>query len=96
MALGSLVVSFWLTALASGKANVLGWNASHDPPIGKWGACCAEMDIWEANSRATAYTPHPCSIVGPYTCDGVECGDNSKEPSSLVVAKSGVPRLQKR
>ena len=25
-----------------GKANVIGWNASHDPPIGKYGACCAE------------------------------------------------------
>lgn len=36
---------------------VIDWNASHDPPIGKYGACCAEMDIWEANSRATAYTP---------------------------------------
>ena len=24
--------------------------------------CCAEMDIWEANSMATAYTPHPCNL----------------------------------
>lgn len=38
-------------------AKVIDWNASHDPPIGKYGSCCAEMDIWEANSRATAYTP---------------------------------------
>ncbi|CAE7727325.1 cbhB [Symbiodinium sp. CCMP2592] len=63
----------------NGKANVIGWNASHDPPIGDWGFCCAEMDIWEANSRATAYTPHPCSITGPYICEGIECGDNSKD-----------------
>mmetsp|Transcript_57187 Transcript_57187/g.136286 ORF Transcript_57187/g.136286 Transcript_57187/m.136286 type:complete len:481 (+) Transcript_57187:52-1494(+) len=63
----------------NGKANVIGWNASHDPPIGDWGFCCAEMDIWEANSRATAYTPHPCSITGPHICDGIECGDNSKD-----------------
>ena len=61
-----------------GKANVVDWNASHDPPIGRWGSCCAEMDIWEANSRATAYTPHPCSISGPYICDGLDCGDTSK------------------
>ena len=61
-----------------GKANDA-WDASHDPPIGKYGACCAEMDIWEANSRATAYTPHPCSITGTYICDGVDCGDNSKD-----------------
>lgn len=62
-----------------GKANVIGWNTSHDPPIGKWGSCCAEMDIWEANSKATAYTPHPCSITGPYVCEGIDCGDNSKD-----------------
>ena len=61
-----------------GKANIVDWNASHDPPIGRWGSCCSEMDIWEANSRATAYTPHPCSITGQYVCDGVECGDTSK------------------
>ncbi|CAE7030099.1 cbhB [Symbiodinium natans] len=63
----------------NGKANTIGWNASHDPPIGSWGICCAEMDIWEANSRATAYTPHPCSITGPYVCSGTECGDNSAD-----------------
>jgi len=62
-----------------GEANVLDWNSTHDPPIGKYGACCAEMDIWEANSRATAYTPHPCSVNGTYRCDGVECGDNEKD-----------------
>jgi cellulase len=24
------------------------------------GACCNEMDLWEANANATALTPHPC------------------------------------
>jgi len=62
----------------NGRANVLNWNASHDPPIGQWGSCCQEMDIWEANSRATAYTPHPCSIEGQYVCDGLDCGDTRK------------------
>ncbi|KAG7386873.1 hypothetical protein PHYPSEUDO_015183 [Phytophthora pseudosyringae] len=33
-----------------------------------YGACCAEMDIWEANSMATAYTTHPCSTDGPQRC----------------------------
>jgi len=37
------------------------------------------MDIWEANSRAEAYTPHPCSNTGPYACEGEECGDNEKD-----------------
>jgi len=61
-----------------GEANLLNWNASSVPPVGHYGACCAEMDIWEANSMATAYTPHPCNIVGPKRCTGVDCGDNDK------------------
>lgn len=37
------------------------------------GACCNEMDIWEANANATAYTPHPCQ---GQTCDKGGCGFN--------------------
>ncbi|KAK4095763.1 glycoside hydrolase family 7 protein [Parathielavia hyrcaniae] len=37
------------------------------------GSCCAEMDIWEANSRATHVAPHPCSKEGLYLCEGPEC-----------------------
>jgi len=33
------------------------------------------MDIWEANSMATAYTPHPCTRPGLTKCHGVACGD---------------------
>jgi len=61
-----------------GEANVLNWNSTNVPPVGHYGACCAEMDIWESNSRATAYTPHPCSRPGLTKCEGVECGDNAK------------------
>lgn len=32
------------------------------------------MDIWEANSFATAYTPHPCDINEAHTCQGNSCG----------------------
>ncbi|KAH6909061.1 cellobiohydrolase I-I [Coprinopsis sp. MPI-PUGE-AT-0042] len=49
-----------------GEANVEGWNASPTDPnagTGQYGACCAEMDIWEANSISEAYTPHPCSTT---------------------------------
>jgi len=39
------------------------------------GICCVEMDIWEANKRATAFTPHPCSTEGPQRCEGdIDCG----------------------
>lgn len=61
-----------------GAANLLDWNSTAVPPVGHHGACCAELDIWEANSRATAFTPHPCSRPGLTKCDGVMCGDNKK------------------
>merc|ERR1719232_862297 len=32
----------------------------------------------EANSMATAYTPHACSIEGLFKCEGIDCGDNDK------------------
>jgi cellulase len=37
------------------------------------GACCNEMDIWEANSRATTFVPHPCNVTGFVECEGAEC-----------------------
>lgn len=40
------------------------------------GACCNEMDLWEANARATALTPHACNITGLYECSGAECGSD--------------------
>merc|ERR1712048_1028946 len=36
------------------------------------------MDIWEANSMATAYTPHTCNFAGQHRCEGTACGDNDK------------------
>ncbi|CZT53202.1 related to Endoglucanase 1 [Rhynchosporium secalis] len=38
------------------------------------GACCNEMDIWEANRRSTSIAPHPCNITSMYKCSGAECG----------------------
>jgi len=60
-----------------GEANSLNWDSASDPPVGHHGACCAEMDIWEANRRSTAYTPHPCSEPGLTKCEGTTCGDNA-------------------
>merc|ERR1719512_234946 len=67
----------------SGEANSEGWIANPNDPdaqmgAGKYGSCCAEMDIWEANSMANAYTPHPCDITGHLKCEGTACGDNDK------------------
>jgi len=65
-----------------GEANVIDWEPNPNDQdgnmgAGKYGACCAEMDIWEANSMATAYTPHTCSVEKLYRCEGIECGDNA-------------------
>ncbi|KAI5867237.1 glycoside hydrolase family 7 protein [Durotheca rogersii] len=38
------------------------------------GACCNEMDLWEANAVASAFTAHVCSQPGVYACTGGECG----------------------
>jgi len=62
----------------NGEANADGWEPSSNDSnagTGKYGTCCNELDIWEANSISTAYTPHPCSVDGQYRCSGDECGD---------------------
>lgn len=61
----------------NGQANVEGWEPSDTNPnagVGGHGSCCAEMDIWEANSISTAYTPHPCDTPGQTICSGDSCG----------------------
>ncbi|KAG8997152.1 Exoglucanase 1 [Tulasnella sp. JGI-2019a] len=58
----------------NGAANMLGWNStSANSGNGQYGSCCNEMDIWEANSISTAYTPHPCSGTGLVQCSGSTC-----------------------
>jgi len=40
----------------NGEANILDWVPSSDDPnagTGHYGTCCAEMDLWEANSQST-------------------------------------------
>lgn len=43
--------------------------------LGDFGACSNEVDLWEANSRATAFAIHPCAVRGVEACDNdVDCG----------------------
>ncbi|KAK3306492.1 glycoside hydrolase family 7 protein [Chaetomium strumarium] len=61
----------------NGEANVEGWSGSTNDAnagTGKYGSCCDEMDIWEANNMATAFTPHPCTTIGQTRCEGDSCG----------------------
>ena len=41
------------------------------------------MDLWEANSISTAYTPHPCSKLGLVACEGTDCGDGDARYESI-------------
>jgi len=60
----------------SGEANVKNWNAT--TAMGAYGSCCTEMDIWEANSEATQWTPHACTGTGGQRCETpASCGDGS-------------------
>ncbi|KAE8145879.1 putative 1,4-beta-D-glucan cellobiohydrolase A [Aspergillus avenaceus] len=61
----------------NGQANVEGWEPSDgdkNAGVGGHGSCCPEMDIWEANSISTAYTPHPCDSTKQTMCEGDTCG----------------------
>jgi cellulose 1,4-beta-cellobiosidase len=71
----------------NGEANCDDWNPSDNDVnagTGHYGACCAEMDLWEANSMAHSYTTHPCEISGQYRCEGTECGDNAADERLVV------------
>ncbi|KXT09663.1 hypothetical protein AC579_3016 [Pseudocercospora musae] len=62
----------------NGEANIADWTPStgdSNSGTGSTGACCAEMDIWEANSVSAAFTPHPCDGTGLTACKSTEtCG----------------------
>ncbi|CEN61393.1 Putative 1,4-beta-D-glucan cellobiohydrolase B [Aspergillus calidoustus] len=61
----------------NGLGNVDGWSGSESDPnsgVGNLGTCCPELDIWEANSISTAYTPHPCDDTEQTMCEGDACG----------------------
>jgi len=61
----------------SGQANVEGWKPStndQNAGVGGMGSCCAEMDLWEANSMSNAFTAHPCENPKQHICQGNNCG----------------------
>jgi cellulose 1,4-beta-cellobiosidase len=65
-----------------GKANSDGWEASSNDAnagVGKYGACCAEIDIWESNAHAFAFTPHACENNKYHVCETDDCGGTYSE-----------------
>uniref|UniRef100_A0A7S3JRJ8 cellulose 1,4-beta-cellobiosidase (non-reducing end) n=1 Tax=Aureoumbra lagunensis TaxID=44058 RepID=A0A7S3JRJ8_9STRA len=78
----------------NGEANLLDWTPipnSSNSGDGRYGTCCFELDIWEANARATQMTPHTCTIQGQYRCENeTECGDiDAGERNNGVCDKNG-------
>merc|ERR1719188_933643 len=71
----------------NGEPNSEEWEPSdsdENAGFGKYGTCCGEMDIWEANSQSQAYTSHPCTIESSkvvtvvtqfITADGTDTGE---------------------
>jgi cellulose 1,4-beta-cellobiosidase len=57
-----------------GEGNNLDWDESASN--GRYGACCAEWDIWEANREANAFTNHVCIETDNYPTDTItRCDD---------------------
>eukprot|EP01062_Namystynia_karyoxenos_P003738 TRINITY_DN11328_c0_g2_i1.p1 TRINITY_DN11328_c0_g2~~TRINITY_DN11328_c0_g2_i1.p1 ORF type:complete len:515 (+),score=178.45 TRINITY_DN11328_c0_g2_i1:83-1627(+) len=76
----------------NGEANSEGWKPSASDPnsgVGKYGTCCTEMDIWESNKFATAYTAHSCTGQGQTRCSGVQCGDDPDHRFDGMCDKNG-------
>ena len=49
------------------EANVEEWVPSEtdeNAGVGKYGTCCTETDLWEANKISTAFTMHSCATEG--------------------------------
>ncbi|KAL1836222.1 hypothetical protein VTJ49DRAFT_5417 [Mycothermus thermophilus] len=61
-----------------GKGNIEGWRPSTNDAnagVGPMGACCAEIDVWESNAYAYAFTPHACGSQNRYhVCETNNCG----------------------
>lgn len=63
----------------NGEANCEDWKPSRtdvNTGTGKYGTCCTEFDVWEANSMGEAFTAHACNVSEPTRCSGIACGDN--------------------
>jgi len=76
----------------NGEANIEGWQPSETDPnagTGKYGSCCTEIDIWEANKISTAFTMHACDTQEQTRCSGTDCGDNGPDRFKGLCDKNG-------
>jgi len=76
------------------EANMEDWVPSEvdeNAGTGRYGTCCTEIDLWEANNRGTAFTMHSCATPNDeqYRCKGTDCGDNGEDRFKGVCDKNG-------
>merc|ERR1712137_504208 len=76
------------------EANMEDWVPSEvdeNAGTGRYGTCCTEIDLWEANNRGTAFTMHSCATPNDeqYRCTGTDCGDNGEDRFKGVCDKNG-------
>merc|ERR1712130_774446 len=76
------------------EANMEDWVPSEtdeNAGTGRYGTCCTEIDLWEANNRGTAFTMHSCATPNDeqYRCEGTDCGDNGEDRFKGVCDKNG-------
>ncbi|KAL2174446.1 glycoside hydrolase family 7 protein [Thermothelomyces heterothallicus CBS 202.75] len=65
-----------------GKGNIEGWKPSTNDAnagVGPYGGCCAEIDVWESNKYAFAFTPHGCENPKYHVCETTNCGGTYSE-----------------
>jgi len=70
----------------NGQANSEGWKPSESDPnagTGKYGSCCTEIDIWEANKISSAFTLHACDVSEQTRCEGSDCGNGDDRFKSI-------------
>merc|ERR1711998_507726 len=70
----------------NGQANSEGWKPSESDPnagTGKYGSCCTEIDIWEANKISSAFTLHACDNSEQTRCEGSDCGNGDDRFKSI-------------
>jgi len=78
----------------NGQANLDDWTpvpGSSNSGTGRYGSCCIELDVWEANKVSAAFTPHPCSTTKLQVCDSTtsDCGNTAANRYSSICDKDG-------